>query len=157
MAKKDALIENLRALLGENAVEADPDCSQGIVAQAVVTLAQLGDAMQACRDAGYYLDSITGLDFTDTNELVYHVNCPEPGCRMALRLLCGKDQSVPSVSGIYSSALWQEREVWEFFGIEFTDHPDLKPLLLPEDADFHPLKKDFGKVHAYCRREEIYG
>ena len=157
MATNDALIEQLRTLVGAPAVTADLDFSRWITAEVMITLAQLRPALEACRDAGYFLETITGLDFVDTNELVYQVNRYEPRCRIALRLLCGKDQKVPTVSDIFSSALWQEREVWEFFGIRFTDHPDLKPLLLPEDTDFHPLQKDFGKVHAYRRRDEIYG
>ncbi|MGB6930801.1 MAG: NADH-quinone oxidoreductase subunit C, partial [Syntrophobacteria bacterium] len=58
---------------------------------------------------------------------------------------------------IYDAALWYEREVFELFGIRFDNHPDLRRLLLPEDADFYPLLKDYGKVHAFRSTEEIYG
>lgn len=157
MAKKDDLSQKLTEVLDEGALVQDPDYGSGVAMAAQIGLAQLRSVMAACRDVGYYLESLTGLDFTDTDELVYHVSCCEPFSRAAIRLLCGKDQAVPSVSDIFPSALWQEREVSEMFGIEFVDHPDLKPLLLPEDADFHPLRKDFGKVYAYHKREEIYG
>jgi len=50
---------------------------------------------------------------------------------------------VPTISHIYQGANWHERETHDFFGIKFIGHPDLSPLLLPEDADFHPLRKDF--------------
>ncbi|MBU0674076.1 MAG: NADH-quinone oxidoreductase subunit C [Proteobacteria bacterium] len=50
---------------------------------------------------------------------------------------------LPTISGVYPGANWHERETHDFFGIIFTGHPDLSPLLLPEDADFHPLLKDF--------------
>jgi NADH-quinone oxidoreductase subunit C len=49
---------------------------------------------------------------------------------------------VPSISSIFSGAAWHERECFDFHGIIFINHPDLKPLLLPDDADFHPLRKE---------------
>ncbi len=57
------------------------------------------------------------------------------------------------MSDIFPSALWLEREVHDFFGIAFGNHPDLRPLLLPEDADYHPLRKTFGKVYALSRAQ----
>jgi NADH-quinone oxidoreductase subunit C len=66
-------------------------------------------------------------------------------------------ESVPTISGAYDAALWYEREVFDLFGIRFDGHPDLRRLLLPEDADFHPLRKGFGKVHAFRSAQEVYG
>ena len=62
-----------------------------------------------------------------------------------------------TIVDIFRGAGWLEREVHDFFGIEFAGNPDLRPLLLPEDADYHPLRKDFGKTGAYLKREDIYG
>jgi NADH-quinone oxidoreductase subunit C len=53
---------------------------------------------------------------------------------------------VPSLMGIYPAADWYEREVFDMYGIMFDDHPDLRRILLPEDADFHALLKDFGRI-----------
>jgi len=58
-----------------------------------------------------------------------------------------KKPEVPSISSIFSGAEWHEREAFDFYGIRFTGHPDLVPLLLPEDVDYHPLmKEDNGRT-----------
>jgi len=123
----------------------------------VTPLSGIRDAAKAFDSAGFFLESITALDFEDTFELVYHFNYYEPGSRVAVRVLCGHDQVPPSIYDIYRGAAWLEREVHDFFGIEFSGNPDMRPLLLPEDADYHPLRKTFGKVGAYHKREVIYG
>lgn len=65
-------------------------------------------------------------------------------CRVAVRCRIPRAKpELPTVSGIFPGANWHERETHDFFGIRFLGHPDLSPLLLPEDADFHPLLKDF--------------
>jgi NADH-quinone oxidoreductase subunit C len=157
MTQRDDIIEKLRDLLPEGALSFDEAYRTGVALSARVPAGKLREAAGVFDAAGFYLESITGLDFLDTQELVYHVNCYEPHSRIALRVLCGFEQPPPTVSDIFHSALWLEREVHDFFGIAFGNHPDLRPLLLPEDADYHPLRKTFGKVSAYREREEIYG
>ncbi|MDF1576835.1 MAG: NADH-quinone oxidoreductase subunit C [Desulfobulbales bacterium] len=82
---------------------------------------------------------------TDKMEVVYDYNRTVGElCRVAVR--CRLDRAnpeLPTVSRLIPGANWHERETHDFFGIIFSGHPDLSPLLLPEDADFHPLRKDF--------------
>lgn len=157
MSNREMITHKLQGMLPADDVCRDESCQAGVLFSAQVPLAKLRDAMKECDAAGYYLESITALDFEDTFELVYHLNCYEPRARVAVRVLCGHDQSPATVSDIFPSALWQEREVHDFFGIEFVDSPDMRPLLMPEDADCYPLRKTFGKVYAYHKRDEIYG
>ncbi|MDQ1336910.1 MAG: NADH-quinone oxidoreductase subunit [Thermodesulfobacteriota bacterium] len=157
MTKKDELRGRLRALFPEESFGVDEAYRTGVAFSTRVPAERLRDAAEACNETGFYLESITGLDFQDTAELVYHLNCYEPKSRVALRVLLHHDQTLLTLSDIFPSALWLEREVHDFFGISFTEHPDLRPLLLPEDADYHPLQKAFGKVNAYHERKEIYG
>jgi len=122
-----------------------------------VPISGIRDAAKAFQTGGFFLESITALDFEDTFELVYHFNCYEPKSRLVVRMLCGHDQVPPSICDIFRGAGWLEREVHDFFGIRFSGNPDMRALLLPEDADYYPLRKTFGKVGAYHKREEIYG
>jgi NADH-quinone oxidoreductase subunit C len=157
MARKDEVIQKLKALLPADAFTTDEQNRTGAAVTVQVPLEKLRDAVSACDQGGYFLEALSGLDFEDTMELVYHVNCYEPGSRIALRALCGHEEAAPTICDIFPAAKWYEREVHDYFGIAFENNPDLRPLLLPEDADFHPLKKTFGKVNAYHTREEIYG
>lgn len=158
MSKKNEIAQKLKTMLPGDAVCMDEAYKRGIAFSAQVASEKLRDVMTVCQEAWYFLESAAGLDFEDTLEVVYHLGCYEPGSRIALRVLCGHDQpDIPTVSDIFPAALWLEREIHEFFDIRFIGHPDLKPLLLPEDADYHPLRKNFGQVCAYRRREEIYG
>jgi len=58
-------------------------------------------------------------------------------------LLDEQDPTVPTVTGVWPGANWHERETYDMFGIVFTGHPDLRRLYLPEEFEYHPLRKDF--------------
>lgn len=78
-------------------------------------------------------------------EVVYDFNHFDGLCRVVVRTVLDRDNpEVPTISALYPGANWHEREQHDFFGIKFSGHPDLSPLLLPEDADFHPLLKDYN-------------
>ncbi|MDD4700830.1 MAG: NADH-quinone oxidoreductase subunit C [Desulfovibrio sp.] len=81
----------------------------------------------------------------DEIEVVYDFNRFQSRHRVVLRVRTPRSQpQVPTILNIYPIAHWLEREAHDFFGIVFTGHAYLVPLLLPEDADFHPLLKDYG-------------
>jgi NADH-quinone oxidoreductase subunit C len=112
---------------------------------------------QAAREADCFLESITAADFTEGVQILYQFNSFSSVIRTLVRVQLVRNESVPTISSIYNAALWYEREVFDLYGIRFDSHPDLRRILLPEDADFHPLLKDYGKVHAFRSTEEIYG
>ncbi len=97
--------------------------------------------------AGFFLESITGVDWikNDQLEAVYDFSRYDfDTCRIVIRTRTPRSTpKIPTISKVYPGAGWHERETHDFFGIKFDGHPHLVPLLLPEDADFHPLLKDF--------------
>lgn len=76
-------------------------------------------------------------------EVVYQLHCREHDIRLFLRTGVSEENlSLPSMTEVYPNANWYEREIWDLFGIKFEGHPDLRRLLLPEDWEGHPLRKD---------------
>ncbi len=68
-----------------------------------------------------------------SKNLSLQVRVPVPGTRPV----------VPSMTGVFASANWREREIWDMFGIHFDGHPDPRRILMPEDWEGHPLRKDY--------------
>jgi NADH-quinone oxidoreductase subunit C len=114
---------------------------------AQVSPAQLKDAVTILDQAEFFIESITGVDWIkeDQMEVIYDFNRYDFDlCRVVIRTRVPRSNPVvPTITDIYAGANWHERETHDFFGIKFEGHPHLIPLLLPEDADYHPLRKDF--------------
>ena len=105
---------------------------------------QMPAVAQAMLDQGCFLESLTTVDLRESFSLVYHFANFSELCRTVVHATLAKGAQAPTISQVYPAADWYEREVYDLFGIKFAGHPDLKRILLPDDADFHPLLKDFG-------------
>jgi len=120
---------------------------KGYHLEALLGPSRIVAAAQWLDQHGFAIDTITGVDWIDRGqmELVYDFFHATTCCRVVLRVFIPRDQpEIPTISQVYPGANWHERETHDFFGIRFLGHPDLSPLLLPEDADYHPLRKDFA-------------
>ena len=104
------------------------------------------------------LSCISGLDNgleVGTMEVIYHLYSIPYDLRIALKVELPRSEEdkpgpeVDSVSGIWKTAIWLEREVYDLFGIQFRDHPDLRRILLPADWKGHPLRKDYQHQEYY--------
>jgi len=92
------------------------------------------------------LSDLFAVDYPDRVprfEIVYQLLSLRFNFRLRLKILVKDGDPVPSVSRVFSSASWYEREVWDMYGIHFSDHPDLRRLLTDYGFYGHPLRKDF--------------
>ena len=76
-------------------------------------------------------------------DVVYNLLSLTHNRRIRVKLETDEETPVPSVVNVFSAANWWEREVWDLFGIYFSDHPDLRRILTDYGFDGHPLRKDF--------------
>jgi len=92
------------------------------------------------------LIDIAGVDYPDRPErfdVVYQLLSVKHARRIRVKVSTDEENPVPSVTGIYSTAGWYEREVWDLFGVLFADHPDLRRILTDYGFEGHPMRKDF--------------
>ena len=105
------------------------------------------------RDLAFdYLECITGVDYPDLKKIVvvYHVYSYSQKHRVVLKaFLDREDPAMPTLVNVWSVANWQERECFDLLGVLFEGHPDLRRLLMPDDWEGHPLRKDFEEKEDY--------
>jgi NADH-quinone oxidoreductase subunit C len=94
-----------------------------------------------------FLVDVTAVDYNDKTPrfvMVYHLLSLEHNRRLRLKVpLDGDNPEIESITGIWPTANWHEREVYDLFGVEFLRHPDLRRILLPDHWDCFPLRKDY--------------
>ncbi|PWB77203.1 MAG: NADH-quinone oxidoreductase subunit C [Candidatus Methylomirabilota bacterium] len=111
------------------------------------------DLLRICRylkeDPGLLYDFLSDLTAVDRLgdhprfEVVYHPYSLQYKSRIRLKIQVEEGEAVPSVTPIWGAADWHEREVFDMFGIRFEGHPDLRRILMPEDWEGFPLRKDY--------------
>ena len=118
-------------------------------------LSNLVAIAEASAKAGYFLEMVTCEDRREDAQamrLCYTFNALEAVDRHLIKIdvlpASESDQrySAPTLCGVYGGANWFEREVFDMYGVEFDEHPELERILLPEDADFFALRRDFGRI-----------
>ena len=96
---------------------------------------------------GYFLEAISGVDWLDKGQFEVVYDYSRQGgehCRVMVRAFVDRSQPVaPTISHVFPAADRHQRETFDFYGIHFQGHPNLTRILLPEDADFYPLRKDY--------------
>lgn len=94
-----------------------------------------------------YLSDVFGIDrYTSEErfEVVYNLLSLRDLTRVFLKVRCEEENPVvESVTSVWPAASWFEREVFDMFGVNFTNHPDLRRIFMPEDFEYYPLRKEF--------------
>ena len=116
----------------------------GVHVDAVVTPQTLHGVARALRKEHFALEAGVGIDRQPDLEVLYLFKQFDDGARVKLRLRTDREiAKLPTLSEVYAGTDWYEREIHDMFGVKFTDHPHLRPLLLPHFTEFYPLRKDF--------------
>jgi NADH-quinone oxidoreductase subunit C len=106
------------------------------------------------------LVDVSGVDYPQRErrfEVVYHLLSMNQNQRMKVKVLTDEDTPVPTATGVFSSAGWYEREIWDLYGVFFADHPDLRRILTDYGFEGHPMRKDFpltGRVEVRYDEEQ---
>jgi NADH-quinone oxidoreductase subunit C len=106
------------------------------------------EACVCLRDAGYnFLSDVTCLDMLPVEPrflVIYHLLSHGRKERLRLKVpLSGDDAAVDSITPVWPSANFYEREIFDLFGVRFGQHPNLRRIMMPEDWQGHPLRKDY--------------
>ncbi|HXP72253.1 MAG TPA: NADH-quinone oxidoreductase subunit C [Candidatus Dormibacteraeota bacterium] len=139
------LVQRLKSRFGDAIKEATQDRKQAIV---LVAADKLREISRYCRDDEKFdmLDDLTAVDWPkrekrfDVVLILYSFPKNE---RLRLKAHLGENEPVPSMCEVWPVANWLERECYDMFGIVFDGHPDLKRILLPDEWQGHPLRKDY--------------
>jgi NADH-quinone oxidoreductase subunit C len=145
VALDNDLVKRYKEKFGPAILEAWTDRKQTIL---VVARELLGEIALYSRDDEKFdwLSDLTAVDWPKREkrfDIVLLMYSFEKNERLRLKTHASADERVPSVQGIWSTANWMEREVYDMFGVVFEGHPDLKRILLPDEWQGFPLRKDY--------------
>lgn len=99
------------------------------------------------------LRNLTAVDYLEYIEIVYHLYSFPLRQWITVKTRCGmEDFQIPSATGIWPAANFQEREIYDLLGVSFTDHPDLRRILLRDEFNGHPLRKTYSNTNAMERK-----
>ncbi|HID75696.1 MAG TPA: NADH-quinone oxidoreductase subunit C [Planctomycetaceae bacterium] len=165
------ILERLRARFGPSITGSNLDAIDPWIEVAADELAEVCRFLRDDPELQFnYLNCITGVDYLQTDpkraaktpwqphlEVIYHLTSLVHRHRLVLKVILprwkegveGQLPEVPSVSGVWSTADWHEREVYDLCGVRFVGHPDLRRILCPEDWQGHPLRKDYVVPEEY--------
>lgn len=139
------LVQRLKAKFGETIREASFDRKQAIV---LIAAEQLREISRHCRDEEKFdmLVDLTAVDWPKREkrfDIVLNLYSFAKNERLRLKAHAAEGEPVPSACEVWPAANWLERECYDMFGIVFEGHPDLKRILMPDEWQGYPLRKDY--------------
>jgi NADH-quinone oxidoreductase subunit C len=145
------LIAALSAAVPGAAYEELRSTDSGVTPALLVPADHLVATCRALREAPglefHAFSDVTAVDFYPQRQprfdVVYHFVSPHRRARVRLKVRLDLNQPVSSITSVWPGAGWMEREVYDLFGIVFEGHEDLRRLMMPDDWEGHPLRKDY--------------
>lgn len=147
------IFEKLREKFGEAIIEFREEKASDLVI--IVSPDKIDEICFHLRDGDEFqfdfLNCISGLDNQDkTLSVAYNLFSFRKKHKLTLKVIVPREKpDVKSVTGVWITANWHEREAYDIIGINFVGHPDLRRILLPYDWDGHPLRKDYEVQEFY--------
>jgi NADH-quinone oxidoreductase subunit C len=142
-----AILEALTPLVPGAAFEPAPSVDFPTLYVPADRLTETCRALAGAAPLGFnLLVELTAVDYlprVPRYEVVYHLVSIPNRTRLRLKVRVPAGEALPTVQGIWPAAGWPEREVWDLFGIVFEGHPDLRRILMADDWEGHPLRKDY--------------
>jgi NADH-quinone oxidoreductase subunit C len=151
----------LEAVLGDRVLEAKPQATPPIVRLAPGALLEGLALLRDRADLRFdFLSSVTAVHWPKRErpfDVVYHLYSTTKRQRLAVKIDLADGEEAPTACGLWPAANWQEREVFDLFGIPFRGHPDLTRILMPDDWEGFPQRKDYplGGVPVEYKGAEI--
>src|SRR5215813_12549041 len=145
-----SIIDTLRPLVPGASYEAGQSVDFATIYVPAASLVETCRALRDTPSLGFnVLLEVTAADYLPRDprfEVVYHLLSIANRLRLRVKVRVGANQAggvVPTVQSVWPAAGWPEREVWDMFGIVFAGHNDLRRLLMPDDWEGHPARKDY--------------
>ena len=148
-ASGNSLVKKLKVQFGDAITEAVEFLGQVSIRVDAASIVEVCESLRSDQDTPFnYLSDLTCVHYPMNREapleIVYNLLSIKRNERVRLKVGTTEQGSVASVTSVWPSANWMEREVYDLFGVKFSDHPDLRRILLPPDWVGHPLRKDYA-------------
>ncbi|VAX30781.1 NADH-ubiquinone oxidoreductase chain C [hydrothermal vent metagenome] len=144
------VIEKIKSLVGDDIQEGQVHLGDAVVKVAPDSFQKVAKILKEDADLNFeYLSDIRGVDYLDQDreprfEAVYELHSFEHNHSVRVRVgLEEENPSVPTVSDLWKGALYPERELFDMFGFDVPGHPDLRRIIMPDEWEGNPLRKDY--------------
>ena len=146
----EEIVEKITSSLGDAILNGEVTLGDAILHILPESLPQVAKFLKEDPEMSFdYLSQITGVDYLDQEkeprfESVYELHSIDKNHSVRIRVgLTEENPTVPTISDLWKGALFPERELYDMYGFNITGHPDLKRLIMPEEWEGHPLRKDY--------------
>jgi NADH-quinone oxidoreductase subunit C len=143
------ITENLKGKFGEDILNTEESFNILSITVKREKILEIIQFLYETKELGFqFLTDLTGIHYPDPNDelgVIYHLHNLPKNKRIRIKTFFPKkDPKVNSITPVFKGANWMERETYDFFGVIFKNHPDLKRILNVEDMEYFPLRKEYA-------------